>query len=141
MEEFSKRLKGLRLQYEMNQQDVADAIGLSLRGYQYLEKGLKEPRLSTFIALADVFNVSLDFLVGRKVEQPSFHNRLKSLREKNELTTEDVCKAVHISKEEYQQYENGEQTPDFQTLLSLAGYFKVSLDYLTGRSKNPQISK
>ena len=65
MSTFSERLKALRLDCKMRQQDVADAIGITLRGYQFLEKGTKEPLLSTFIALADALNVTLDYLAGR----------------------------------------------------------------------------
>lgn len=62
---FPERLKELRITHKMRQQDVADAVGITLRGYQFIEKGTKEPMLSNFIAIADAFGVSLDYLAGR----------------------------------------------------------------------------
>lgn len=62
---FSERICQLKLERKLLQKDIAAAIGLSLRAYQYYEKGQKEPTLSVLIRLADFFDVSLDYLVGR----------------------------------------------------------------------------
>ena len=62
---FPERLLQLKQERKLLQKDVAASIGLSLRGYQYYEKGQKEPTLSVLIRLADFFDVSLDYLVGR----------------------------------------------------------------------------
>ena len=62
---FPERLLQLKQERKLLQKDIAASIGLSLRGYQYYEKGQREPTLSTLIALADFFDVSLDYLVGR----------------------------------------------------------------------------
>lgn len=61
---FSDRLIELKVAHNVRQQDIADAIGISLRGYQYYEKGTKEHTMSKLIALAKYFDVSLDYLVG-----------------------------------------------------------------------------
>lgn len=65
MSVFSDHLVELKAVHNVRQQDIADAIGISLRGYQYYEKDSKEPTMSKLIALADFFNVSIDYLVGR----------------------------------------------------------------------------
>lgn len=62
---FPERLLQLKQERKVLQKDVAAGIGLSLRGYQYYEKGQKEPTLSVLIRLADFYDVSLDYLVGR----------------------------------------------------------------------------
>ena len=63
--ELSKKLRKLRKEHGETQKQVAAAIGLSERPYQYLESGEHQPSLDTFIALADHFGVSLDYLAGR----------------------------------------------------------------------------
>lgn len=65
MSSFSENLKTLKGQKNVRQKDIAEAIGVSLRAYQYYETNTKEPTLSNLIALADYFDVSLDYLVGR----------------------------------------------------------------------------
>lgn len=65
MSAFSNRLADIRNERNIRQTEVASAAGVSVRGYQYYEKGVKEPTLSVLIALADYFDVSLDYLCGR----------------------------------------------------------------------------
>lgn len=60
-----ERLVELKNQRQLLQKDIASDLGLSLRAYQYYERGEREPNASTLIALADYFDVSLDYLVGR----------------------------------------------------------------------------
>lgn len=62
---FPERIIQLKTDRDLLQKDIAAAIGLSLRAYQYYEKGQKEPTLSVLVRLADFFEVSLDYLVGR----------------------------------------------------------------------------
>lgn len=64
--EFHENLLKLRQEKGLTQQEVADGSNLSLRGYQNYERGLREPSLSTLIALADFYDISLDELVCRK---------------------------------------------------------------------------
>jgi len=62
---FSDRIIQLKNERKLLQKDIASSVGLSLRAYQYYEKGQKEPTLSVLLRLADYFDVSLDYLVGR----------------------------------------------------------------------------
>ena len=61
---FSDRIIQLKKERKLLQKDIASSVGLSLRAYQYYEKGQKEPTLSVLLRLADYFDVSLDYLVG-----------------------------------------------------------------------------
>ena len=62
---FSQRLLFLRQESGMTQQQVADASQTTLRQYQRFEKGEQKPGFDNLIRLADCFQVSLDYLVGR----------------------------------------------------------------------------
>ncbi len=62
---FKDRLRTARLSNHYTQQQVADAIGVTLRSYQRYESGHIEPPYQTLVLLADFFNVSLDYLFGR----------------------------------------------------------------------------
>lgn len=67
--EFSKRLKKIRMDVGCTQQEMADILGITVRGYRNYELGTREPNLSFLVALADKFGVSLDYLVGRDFPQ------------------------------------------------------------------------
>ena len=63
--EWYERLRILRQEKNETQGQIAEAIGLTLRQYQRYEAGQQKPRFDCFCALADHFNVSLDYLAGR----------------------------------------------------------------------------
>ena len=62
---FPERLKELRISRNLTQKQVYEGISMSMLGYQRYEYGTREPSFQKLIALADYFNVSLDYLVGR----------------------------------------------------------------------------
>lgn len=66
--------------------------------------------------------------------------KLKELREKKGLLQKDVANYLKIARNTYSQYEIGAREPDIITLISLADYFGVSIDYLVGRTDNPNIT-
>ena len=62
-----------------------------------------------------------------------FHERLKQIRKSRNVTQNQVSAMLEISTRNYQSFEYGECKPSFDTLIALAEYFDVSLDYLVGR--------
>ncbi|MBR6012201.1 MAG: helix-turn-helix transcriptional regulator [Selenomonadaceae bacterium] len=64
--------------------------------------------------------------------------RLADLKTSNNLTQRQIAGNAGIPLRTYQRYETGEREPSASTLISLADFFNVSLDYLVGRSDNPQ---
>lgn len=57
-------------------------------------------------------------------------NRLKDLREDNDLTQEECAKVAFISKNSYIRYERNERIPTADTLISFANFYKTSVDYI-----------
>ena len=65
MPTFGEHLKSLRKAKKVTQKEVAKAIGATERNYQHYEADTQKPSFDNLIALADFFDVSLDYLVGR----------------------------------------------------------------------------
>ena len=65
MANFKERLIELQVKNKLLKKDMAEIAGVTYRGWQYIENGTKEPAISKVVALAEYFNVSLDYLVGR----------------------------------------------------------------------------
>lgn len=63
--EIKERLKVLRNERKESQEKVARAIEIALRNYQRIEAGEGLPSLPVFFALADHFQVNMDYLAGR----------------------------------------------------------------------------
>ena len=64
-ETFEARLKALRLEKKLTQQSTAVALGITVRQYQRFESGEQRPGYENLIHIADLFQVSLDWLTGR----------------------------------------------------------------------------
>lgn len=62
---FVERLSNLRQTFNVSFATLASSINVSLRALKYYASGEREPSMSTLVALADYFNVSIDYLVGR----------------------------------------------------------------------------
>lgn len=63
--EIGKRLKELRKERKETQEQVAREIDIVVRHYQRIELGEGLPGFEVFLALADHFQVNMDYLAGR----------------------------------------------------------------------------
>lgn len=66
--------------------------------------------------------------------------RLKDLREDCDLRQVDIADFLGIKQTVYSRYERGYQNIPLEHLLKLADYYKVSTDYIFGRTNNKEIN-
>ena len=69
---FSIRLRELRQVRKITQATIAEEIGITERQYQRLEANKSKPMYDKLIAIADYYDISLDYLVGRS-DDPTRH--------------------------------------------------------------------
>lgn len=67
------RLIDLRKTNKLTQQNVADYLNVTQTTYNYYEKGKSEPNINTLCKLADLYNVSIDYLVDRNFDNHFVH--------------------------------------------------------------------
>ena len=70
-----------------------------------------------------------------------YSNRFKDIRITKGLTQKQVADDLNLSVIAIQNYENLRRKPAYDILIALADYFDVSLDYLVGRTDNPNINR
>ena len=70
----------------------------------------------------------------------NYTNRLKELREKQNIMAKDIAALLQISYRNYQRYEKGEIDPPTSKTLLLAEFYNVSMDYLVGRTNKPEVN-
>ena len=63
---FAQQLKTLRTELGLTQAEFAQKLNSTQRSVSYLETGKTQPDLETLWLIADIFDVSIDFLIGRK---------------------------------------------------------------------------
>ena len=66
MKVFSERLKELRLKKGLTQTELGEKVGVKQNTFTNWEKGRREPSSENLIKLADLLEVSLDWLFGRE---------------------------------------------------------------------------
>ena len=65
MEILAERLFALRKEKKWSQQEAAKQLDIAFRSYRRYEAGEREPPISALVHIADIYNVSLDYLAGR----------------------------------------------------------------------------
>lgn len=67
-----------------------------------------------------------------------YADRIVDLRKSRGLTQKELADHTALSEIGVQSYEHRRRKPAHDALISLANYFNVSIDYLVGRSDNPE---
>lgn len=67
--------------------------------------------------------------------------RLKDLREDKDLRQEDIAQILDTTQTQYSRWERGAQEIPLHHAISLANFYKVSMDYITGRTNNKRGGK
>ena len=92
--EFSDRLKDLRRQAGLTQVDVAEKLGISQPAYASWERGVKKPTQENLVKIAQILNVSVDYLVGNSEEKSDELDNIELLFRMNSKGLTEEEKAV-----------------------------------------------
>ena len=64
--------------------------------------------------------------------------RLRELREQKGISQLKLAMDLSLNQNSISRYETGEREADYKTLVALADYFRVSVDYLLERTDDPR---
>lgn len=67
--------------------------------------------------------------------------RLKELRKQRHISQVRLAMDLSMNQNTISRYESGVHEADYETLIKLADYFNVSIDYLLGRTENPRLNQ
>lgn len=139
---FQNRINDLIHDMEIKKSKLPAEIGIDYRSLSNaLNYGIiPTPRI--LIRMADYFNVSIKFLLGQSDDETfckskseaNFEIRLKSLCSNNKVTYYQVSKDCHFSNSYISRWLNYGYLPSLELLEIISDYFKVSVDYLVGRT-------
>ena len=103
-EVVAERLKELRKKADKSQQAIANYLGVDRSTYTYYENGKRLPMSENLFALAELYNVSIDYILGR-TDNPRLHiqkvdteNGVAELRVSQPLTPEEIEKFRELLK-------------------------------------------
>ena len=66
---------------------------------------------------------------------------MRELRKQKKISQIALAMALNVNQNSISRYETGEREADYATLIALADYFDVSIDYLLERTNNPKTNK
>lgn len=131
------RIAELRKQNKLTQEKFSKIIGIGRSTLAMYETNKTEPDFNTLKKMADYFQVSIDCILGyeEKNEGKKGHTNIltKKLKElRGELSQEKYAKIFGLTQRTYSNYETGIREPDIETLIKIANYHNISVDYLIG---------
>lgn len=96
MNNFGKKLKSLRLQMGLTQKELAEKMETSKSMVSYYELSKRTPSPDVLIKLADIFNVSVDYIMGLERKQTI---EISNLDEKDMKLVKDIIDALSNKNE------------------------------------------
>ncbi len=141
-EKFQKRIKQIIDEQECDKKDFPKFVGVSkdviIRATKY---GII-PSLKSLIKIADKVNVSLPYLLGETdnndfylAENPTtFHIRLEQLANERGEKYSTISNKMPFAYNSLYEWIRTGCLPSLEYIRPLAAYFKVSIDYLLGRT-------
>jgi transcriptional regulator with XRE-family HTH domain len=76
-------------------------------------------------------------IFAKEVLTMNLGERLRFLRDRRELSREELANKLGIAYGTYSKYELGSREPDYETIKRIASFFGVSIDYLLGYTDSP----
>ena len=145
-----ERMKDIRTYFGNTQKELADVLGVSRSTYAGWENGLDAiilPKLNDF---CNYYGVSLDYICGLtntkkydiindKIDKNVLGNNLKEIRTNNKHTQEKVANIINVDQSNYSKCELGKMYIHTYALIEFAKHYKVSIDWLCGKTKSSKI--
>lgn len=92
------KLKECRKAKKMTQEEVAKLLNVTTQTYQNYELNKREPNIETLIKLANIFDTTIDYLIGREKKQLIDKNDKEILEQLNKLKEDEKWHILEIIK-------------------------------------------
>lgn len=128
---FAQRLKELRSEKQISQTELAAILNISNRTISMYEQGNSEPTIETLSKMANYFNVTTDYLVGRSngrfLSDQEIYERL-GLDDNAVFCLEQLVKLSRVNDRNKKQLKNiNALIGDIQTLMAISEYLNTTL--------------
>lgn len=140
---FVESLSELIMQANLTPTEFAKQIGCGKGTISRYLHEQKMPDVDLLIRMADFFNCSTDYLLGRETEKyarifvkpcPTFQERLPKLCKELKITKYQLQKQTGIAESAIYSWQSGTNKPRLDNLIKIAEAFDCSLDFILGRS-------
>lgn len=140
MNEFQERLQELLIENSLSRLGLSKKIGVSFETINgYFNKDYY-PEICVAIKMADYFGCSLNYLMGFSDDYSvndssglSFVETLKKLMHEKSISIEKLMNTLGMSEANFYRWQRGASTPSMSSIVSIARFFDVTIDYLIAK--------
>ncbi len=141
MSEFKERLSELMFDNNLSAKEFASNSGIDEACISFYLQGKSMPSVESLIKIAEYFNCSTDFLLGREEENksiifktcPPFSERLKFLKNYYNCSSYKIYHNTKVAKSSYYDWLSGRRQPMLDNVIRLADLFGCRVDFVLGR--------
>ena len=141
LSKFAENLTDLIFDNHLTHKMLAQNTGIDEASICRYLKGNCMPNLKAIVTIAEYFNCSIDFLIGKSIEEnhtkflpcPPFAERLKFYLKQYNGSAYNFCKTVGLPDNRFYGWLQGTNFPRIDNVEKLADYFKCSIDKFLGR--------
>lgn len=145
---YKLRLKELRLEKNITQQNIADNIGIARQTYNHYEVGENIVPLKHLNNIANFYDVSVDYVLNltdkrkydnydKEINAKKAGEILKKFRKENKLTQVKLATYLNTFHTVIVDYESGKNLIATAFLYQICKKYKISADYLLGKINAP----
>ena len=147
-----ENLKEIRTYFDKTQKEMAEILSVSRSTYAGYENGIDSIPLIRLNAFCNYFCICLDYICGltkikkyqvikTDIDINTIATNLKEIRKENNDTQEKIAKIINIDRSSYTRYELGENLILTSVLIDFARHYKVSIDYICGKTKENNLNE
>ena len=141
---YSNRLKELREEKNISQQDIAKYLKIDNSLYAKYEKEYYVIPIKHLNTLSNYFNISFDYLFGltnklnykenvNEIDSLKSGNRIKEFRKEDKITQERLASELNMARSALANYERGRTVIATPFLYTICKKYQISADYLLGK--------
>lgn len=138
---FGDRLTKLRNEKNISMKQCAYELDIPYTTYVSYEKNEREPKAKQLMKIANYFDVSLDFLLGRTKSQNIRYNLASNLNKlltenKSFITKKQLSQLLGVTPSAITNWTKGSNSPDIELLVKICDIFKIDINELIGISSD-----
>jgi transcriptional regulator with XRE-family HTH domain len=146
MKMILRRLKDIREEYDLSQNELANILGITQQNYSYWETEEKIIPIEHLNNFCNYFKVSMDYVMdlsnircykdyNENINKVVVGNRLKEIRDAKNLTQEKLADLLNTSHSTLSSYENSKTMLLTAFAYQIATTYNISVDWLYGKTK------
>lgn len=101
---LKERLRKIRLEHKLTQQNIADALGIDRTTYTVYETGVTTPSPATLVKLSQIYNVTVGYLMGVEENRPELKKSIAAEENEGSVLSSDPISLLRKNEKELLTY-------------------------------------